>query len=105
MDVFEAVAEPNRRALLDVLADGERTAGELVASLPSLTQPSVSRHLKVLREVGLVEVRPDAQRRIYALRADGLVQIDEWIERYRRYWSDHLDALERHLARKQKGSK
>ena len=105
MDVFEAVAEPNRRALLDVLADGERTAGELVSSLPSLTQPSVSRHLKVLREVGLVEVRPDAQRRIYALRADGLVQIDEWIERYRRYWSNHLDALERHLERQQKGSK
>lgn len=105
MDVFEAVAEPNRRALLDVLAGGERTAGELVASLPSLTQPSVSRHLKVLREVGLVEVRPDAQRRIYALRADGLVQIDDWIERYRRYWSGHLDALQRHLERKQKGSK
>jgi DNA-binding transcriptional ArsR family regulator len=100
MDVFEAVAEPSRRALLDVLADGERTAGELVATLPALTQPSVSRHLKVLREVGLVEVRPDAQRRIYALRADGLVQIDEWLERYRRHWSDHLDALERHLARR-----
>lgn len=97
MDVFEAVAEPNRRALLDVLAEGERTAGELVATLPGLTQPTVSRHLRVLREVGLVEVRPDAQRRIYALRADGLVAMDEWIERYRRYWSNHLDALERHL--------
>ena len=58
MDVFEAVAEPNRRALLDVLAEGERTAGELVATLPGLTQPTVSRHLRVLREVGLVEVRP-----------------------------------------------
>jgi DNA-binding transcriptional ArsR family regulator len=100
MDVFEAVAEPSRRALLDVLAGGERTAGELVATLPDLTQPSVSRHLKVLREVGLVEVRPDAQRRIYALRADGLVQIDDWLDRYRRYWSNHLDALERHLERK-----
>jgi DNA-binding transcriptional ArsR family regulator len=97
VDVFEAVAEPSRRALLDVLADGERTAGDLVASLPGLTQPSVSRHLRVLREVGLVEVRPDAQRRIYALRADGLVQIDHWIDRYRRYWTGHLDALERHL--------
>ena len=97
MDVFEAVAEPSRRALLDVLTDGERTAGELVATLPSLTQPTVSRHLRVLREVGLVEVRPDAQRRIYALRADGLVAIDEWIDRYRRYWAGHLDALERHL--------
>ncbi|ULN45500.1 metalloregulator ArsR/SmtB family transcription factor [Mycolicibacterium goodii] len=101
MDVFEAVAEPNRRALLDALAGGERTAGELVATLPNLTQPTVSRHLRVLREVGLVEVRADAQRRIYALRADGLVEIDDWIERYRRFWTDHLDALERHLAKRQ----
>lgn len=97
MDVFEAIAEPNRRVLLDTLASGDRTAGELVAALPDLTQPSVSRHLRILREVGLVEVRPDAQRRIYALRADGLVAIDSWIERYRQFWSAHLDALERHL--------
>src|SRR3954463_4809120 len=97
MDVFEAVAEPSRRALLDALIDGERTAGELVAPLPGLTQPTVSRHLRVLREVGLVEVRPDAQSRIYALRADGLVEIDEWIDRYRRYWADPPDALQRHL--------
>lgn len=100
MDVFEAVAEPSRRALLDELINGERTAGQLVASLPGLTQPTVSRHLRVLREVGLVEVRPDAQRRIYALRADGLLAIDEWIERYRRIWAEHLDALERHLGAK-----
>ncbi len=97
MDVFEAIAEPNRRVLLDTLAAGDRTAGELVAALPDLTQPSVSRHLRILREVGLVEVRPDAQRRIYALRADGLVAVDAWIERYRQFWSQHLDALERHL--------
>ncbi|MFJ6568943.1 ArsR/SmtB family transcription factor [Streptomyces sp. NPDC091292] len=97
MDVFEAVAEPNRRALLDVLAGGERSAGELVATLPGLTQPAVSRHLRVLREVGLVEVRPDAQRRIYALRPGGLAEIDEWIDRYRRYWPRHFDALEQHL--------
>jgi len=101
MDVFEAVAEPSRRALLDVLADGERTAGELVATLPGLTQPAVSRHLRILREVGLVEVRPEAQRRIYALRADGFAEIDEWISRYRRYWPRHLDALEQHLANAQ----
>jgi DNA-binding transcriptional ArsR family regulator len=100
VDVFEAVAEPSRRALLDALVEGERTAGELVATLPQLTQPTVSRHLKILREVGLVEVRPDAQRRIYALRADGLMAIDDWISRYRRLWTDHLDALERHLANK-----
>jgi DNA-binding transcriptional ArsR family regulator len=104
MDVFEAVAEPTRRALLDALVDGERSAGELAATVPGLTQPTVSRHLRVLREVGLVEVRPDAQRRIYALRADGLVAIDDWIERYRRYWVGHLDALERHLERKQEES-
>ncbi|MDO3635623.1 ArsR/SmtB family transcription factor [Mycolicibacterium arseniciresistens] len=97
MDVFEAVAEPSRRALLDALTEGERTAGDLVATLPGLTQPTVSRHLRVLREVGLVEVRPDAQRRIYALRADGLVAIDQWIDRYRQFWTGHLDALERHL--------
>lgn len=97
MDVFEAVAEPSRRILLDVLRDGERTAGDLVASLPGLTQPTVSRHLRVLREVGLVEVRSDAQRRIYALRADGLVEMDDWLGRYRHFWSAHLDALERHL--------
>lgn len=100
MDVFEAVAEPSRRALLDVLAEGERSAGELVATLPRLTQPAVSRHLRVLREAGLVEVRPDGQRRVYALRADGLVEIDEWISRYRRYWADQLDALEEHLAKR-----
>lgn len=105
VDVFEAIAEPSRRALLDALVDGERTAGELVATLPELTQPTVSRHLKVLREVGLVEVRPDAQRRIYALRADGLMQIDRWIERYRRHWIDHLDTLERHLESTHKEAK
>jgi len=97
VDVFEAIAEPNRRVLLEILSTGERTAGELVASLPDLTQPTVSRHLKVLRDVGLVEVRSDAQRRIYALRADGLVPVDDWISRYRHFWNTHLDALERHL--------
>ena len=97
MDVFEAVAEPSRRVLLDALRDGERSAGELVARLPGLTQPTVSRHLRVLREVGLVEVRSDAQRRIYALRADGLVEMDDWLDSYRHFWSAHLDALARHL--------
>jgi DNA-binding transcriptional ArsR family regulator len=97
VDVFEAVAEPSRRALLDLLAERERAAGELVASLPALTQPAVSRHLRILREVGLVEVRPDGQRRIYSLRADRLVEIDGWLSRYRRFWRDHLDALQQHL--------
>ncbi len=98
--MFEAVAEPHRRELLDLLAEGERSAGELVASLPALTQPAVSRHLRILREVGLVEVKPEGQRRIYALRADGLLEIDAWIGRYRRYWPRHLNALEKHLSRK-----
>jgi DNA-binding transcriptional ArsR family regulator len=97
MDVFEAVADPSRRALLDALTERQHTAGELVDVLPGLTQPTVSRHLRVLREVGLVEVYPDAQRRIYALRADGLAEMDNWIDRHRRYWASHLDALESHL--------
>jgi len=97
VDVFEAVAEPNRRHLLGLLAERDRTAGELVDSLPSLTQPAVSRHLRVLREVGLVEVRPDGQRRIYALKPEGLQRIDDWVTPYRRFWRDHLAALESHL--------
>ncbi|WP_406046562.1 ArsR/SmtB family transcription factor [Kribbella sp. NBC_00889] len=102
MDVFEAIAEPSRRELLDLLSERERPAGELVAHLHKLTQPAVSRHLRILREVGLVEVRPDGQRRIYALCADRLIEIENWISRYRRYWPRHLGALENHLARNQK---
>lgn len=98
MDVFEAVAEPNRRRMLDLLAERHRSAGELGAALPALTQPAVSRHLRVLRETGLVEVRPEAQRRIYALRPEGLAELDVWLERYRHFWAGHLDALERYLA-------
>jgi DNA-binding transcriptional ArsR family regulator len=97
MDVFEAIAEPNRRAVLDLLAERERPAGELVAQLHQLTQPAVSRHLRVLREVGLVDVRPDGQKRIYTLRAERLLEIENWISRYREYWPRHLNALERHL--------
>jgi DNA-binding transcriptional ArsR family regulator len=98
VDVFEAIAEPNRRVLIEVLAGGARPAGDLVASLPTLTQPAVSRHLRILREVGLVEVRPEAQRRIYALRPDRLAEVDLWLQRYRRFWAGQLDALEQHLA-------
>ncbi len=97
MDVFAAVAEPSRRVLLDLLVRGERPAGDLVAALPSLTQPAVSRHLRVLRDAGLVTVRPEAQRRLYSLRPERLAEIDAWLEPYRRYWTRHLDALERHL--------
>jgi DNA-binding transcriptional ArsR family regulator len=98
MDVFEAVAEPSRRVLLDLLADGERSAGELVEALPGLSQPAVSRHLRVLREVGLVKVRVDAQRRIYTLHPQALGEVNAWLERYRRFFSAHLDALEQHLS-------
>ncbi|MEU6729959.1 metalloregulator ArsR/SmtB family transcription factor [Nonomuraea wenchangensis] len=93
---FEVLAEPRRREILDLLRDGERLAGELVGRL-DLTQPAVSKHLKVLREAGLVEVRKEAQRRWYRLRPEPLADIDAWLAPYRRLWSDRLDALERHL--------
>lgn len=97
MDVFVAVADPSRRVLLDLLADGERTAGELAEALPDLTQPAVSHHLRVLREAGLVTVRAEGQRRIYRLRPDGLSELHLWAARYRRFWSSHLDHLQRYL--------
>jgi DNA-binding transcriptional ArsR family regulator len=100
VDVFAAVAEPTRRAMLDLLAEGDRAAGDLVAAFPSLTQPAISRHLRVLRDVGLVDSRPDAQRRIYALRPERLAEVDAWLARYRRFWSGQLDALENHLAKR-----
>ncbi|MEU6038982.1 metalloregulator ArsR/SmtB family transcription factor [Actinomadura sp. NPDC047616] len=93
---FEVLAEPRRRQILDLLRGGERMVGDLVERLP-LPQPAVSKHLRVLREAGLVEVRQDAQRRWYRLRPEPLMEIDAWLEPYRRMWSDRLDALERHL--------
>lgn len=93
---FGVLAEPSRRDILDLLRDGERSVGELVERL-SLSQPGVSKHLRVLREAGLVEVRPDGQRRMYELRAEPLAEIDAWLGPYRRFWSSRLDALERHL--------
>jgi DNA-binding transcriptional ArsR family regulator len=97
VDVFSAIAEPTRREMLALLAQGERSAGELVDAFPRLTQPAVSRHLRVLREAHLVEVRPQAQQRIYTLRPEKLRELDQWISRYRPYWSERLDALEDHL--------
>jgi DNA-binding transcriptional ArsR family regulator len=93
---FEVLAEPRRREILDLLRDGERLVGDLVDRL-SLAQPTVSKHLKVLRSAGLVEVRQDAQRRWYRLRPAPLAEIDTWLAPYRRMWTDSLDALERHL--------
>jgi DNA-binding transcriptional ArsR family regulator len=98
MDVFTAVAEPHRRSILDLLAARERPAGEIVEAFPAMTQPAISRHLRVLREAGLVKVRPAGQQRIYSLEPDGLAALDAWLLRYRRFWSHQLDALERHLA-------
>ncbi len=93
---FEVLAEPHRREILDLLRAGEQRAGEVAGQL-ALAQPSVSKHLKVLREAGLVEVRVDAQRRWYRLRTEPLRAIDAWIAPYRQLWNDRLDALEQHL--------
>ena len=101
---FEVLAEPTRRRILDLLRDRERPVGELVEHL-ALSQPGVSKHLRVLREAGLVEVRHEAQRRLYGLRVEPLVEVDEWLEPYRRFWASRLDALERHLDEQAKGEK
>jgi DNA-binding transcriptional ArsR family regulator len=93
---FVVLAEPTRRRILDLLRDTERPVNELVSTL-EVSQPGVSKHLRVLREAGLVEVRVDAQRRLYRLRLEPLAEIDEWLAPYRRLWGDRLDALERHL--------
>jgi DNA-binding transcriptional ArsR family regulator len=93
---FDVLAEPSRRDILDLLREGERSVGDLVEQL-SISQPGVSKHLRVLRDAGLVVVRPDAQRRWYRLRAEPLAEIDDWLSPYRRFWSSRLDALHHHL--------
>ena len=95
-ETFEVVAEPTRRRILDLLVERERSVGELVESL-SISQPGVSKHLRVLKDAGLVQVRREAQRRWYGLRAEPLTEIDTWLEPYRRFWAGRLDALEKHL--------
>jgi DNA-binding transcriptional ArsR family regulator len=96
MTAYTALAEPHRRQILDLLRDGERPAGDLVEHL-ELSQPGVSKHLKVLREAGLVAVRADGKRRLYALSPEPLAEVAQWLEPYRVFWSERLDALERHL--------
>jgi DNA-binding transcriptional ArsR family regulator len=96
MSVFDVLAEPNRRRILDLLCASERPVGELVDRL-DLTQPAVSKHLRILRQAGLVEVRVDAQRRLYRVRPEPMRAIDEWLEPYRQMWASRLDDLERHL--------
>jgi DNA-binding transcriptional ArsR family regulator len=96
VSAFEVLAEPTRRRILDLLAPGECSVGELVDRL-ELSQPAVSKHLRILRDAGLVEVRIDAQRRLYSVRPEPLRAIDEWLAPYRRMWAVSLDDLERHL--------
>lgn len=104
--VFEVVAEPNRRAILDLLLRKERSVGEIERELER-PQPTISKHLRVLRDAGLVESRVEAQRRMYRIRPKPLVELDAWLAPYRRLWTEHLDALERHLdgRRSKRGSK
>ena len=94
--MFEVLAEPRRRRILDLLRAQEQAVGDLVSAL-GISQPGVSKHLRVLREAGLVEVRTDAQRRLYRLRTEPLREIDEWLAPYRAAWAGRLDALEAHL--------
>ncbi len=96
MQIFDALADPSRRRILDLLRDDERPVGDLVAAL-GMSQPAVSRHLRLLREAGLVAARVDAQRRLYRLRPEALRELDAWLEPYRLLWSGRLDELERHL--------
>ena len=93
---FDVLAEPTRRRILDLLLERSRAVGELV-DLLGLSQPGVSKHLRVLRDAGFVAVRQDAQRRVYELRAEPLAEVDAWLAPYRRLWAGRLDALERHL--------
>jgi len=96
--VFDIIAEPNRRAILSLLASAQQSVGEIENQL-RMPQTTVSKHLRVLREAGFVESTVDAQRRLYRLKPEPLQQIDEWLAPFRRFWSAHIDALERHLDR------
>ncbi len=96
--VFEVIAEPNRRAILSLLASSQQSVGEIERQL-RMTQPTVSKHLRVLRDAGFVESTVDAQRRLYRLKPGPLQELDAWLAQFRRFWSAHIDALERHLNR------
>src|SRR5215472_7622443 len=96
--VFEVIAEPNRRAILSLLATSEQSVGEMERQL-RMPQPTVSKHLRVLREAGFVESAVDAQRRLYRLKPEPFQEMDAWLAQFRRFWSAHVDALERHLDR------
>ena len=96
--VFEIIAEPNRRAILSLLVSSEQSVGEIERQL-LMSQPAVSKHLRVLREAGIVESTVQAQRRLYRLKPEPLQELDAWLQPFRRFWSAHVDALERHLDR------
>ena len=96
--VFEIIAEPNRRAILSFLVSSQRSVGEIERQL-RMSQPTVSKHLRVLREAGFVESTVDAQRRLYRLKPEPFQEMDVWLAQFRRFWSAHVDALERHLDR------
>ena len=96
LTTFQALGQPSRQAILDLLRDGERPVGELVDRL-RLSQPAVSKHLRVLKEAGIVEARANAQRRLYRIRPEPLAELDEWLATYRQLWATHLDRLEDHL--------
>ena len=96
--VFEIIAEPNRRAILGLLASSQQSVGEIERQL-RMSQPTVSKHLRVLREAGFVEATVDAQRRLYRLKPGPFQELDAWLAQFRRFWSAHIDALERHLNR------
>ena len=96
--VFEIIAEPNRRAILSLLVSSQQSVGEIERRL-GMPQPTVSKHLRVLRETGFVESSVDAQRRLYRLRPEPFREVDDWLAQFRRFWSAHVDALERHLDR------
>ena len=96
--MFDIIAEPNRRAILSLLASSEQSVGDIERQL-GMAQPTVSKHLRVLREAGFVEATIDAQRRLYRLKPEPLQEVDAWLAPFRRFWSAHVDALERHLDR------
>jgi DNA-binding transcriptional ArsR family regulator len=100
--VFEIIAEPNRRAILSLLVSSEHSVGEIERRL-RMPQPTVSKHLRVLREAGFVEATVDAQRRLYRLKPERLRAVDDWLAPFRQFWSTHVDALERHLDRMDEG--
>ena len=101
--VFEIIAEPNRRAILSLLVSSEQSVGEIESQL-GMTQPTVSKHLRVLREAGFVEATVDAQRRLYRLKPEPFQEMDAWLAPFRQFWSARLDALERHLDRLQRSA-